>query len=363
MIEIKEKVVIFENPIPNLVSRHAYFPGLTKISEGDIIALFSIGEAFESMNSRICISRSTDEGKTWNFEGAIFKDTFNNMGPCTLKPTLLDNNSIIAIGYGFYRDNPEVFINLKTGGLPKGVNVVSFSYNRGKSWTLPETIPLSRPGLFEISGPCIQLKDGDIIASGTSFPDWEGKYPSGKIGVILRSKDNGMSWDDNTIFFSSRDIVAYESRLCQMDDGRVLVMLWLYDEKNKRNLTNHIVVSYDNGFSWSEPIDTGIFGQASNLLHLDKNLLLSIHCFREKDVGLYLNIVEFKDSWNVIFSKKIWGNTEGREIKGLKDMGKSLKFGQPSIFPVKDNKEFLVVFWAVEDCISKILGYRVCIGV
>lgn len=362
VIEIIERLVIYENPIPNLVSRHAYFPGLARTPSGDIIALFVIAEAFESMNSVVSISRSKDRGRTWKMEGPIFKNpVFNRIGPCSFKPSVLKDGTIIAIGYGFCRDNPEVFVNPETGGLPEGLNLISFSRDEGKTWSEPEKIPLSRPETLETSGACIQLANGEIIATGATFPMFDGRRPSGRVGVLLRSKDNGRSWDDRTLFYRSADgnVIAYETRSCQMQDGRVIVILWLLDEVKGKNLSNHIVVSHDNGYTWSVPLDTGIPGQASNLLPLQDNFLLSVHCYREGNTGLYVNIVDFSnDRWKVITTERIWGKEGTKKIGGLKDMGKNLKFGQPSILPVGE-KEFLVVHWAVEDCLGKILAHRI----
>lgn len=61
-IETIDHLTIYENPIPNLLSRHAYFPGLAKLPSGDLLALFPIGEAFESL-STVFVSRSCDQGR------------------------------------------------------------------------------------------------------------------------------------------------------------------------------------------------------------------------------------------------------------------------------------------------------------
>jgi len=361
-IAVVESMRIYENPIPNLVSRHAYFPGLARTPSGDIVALFPIGEAFDSWSNSIYVSRSNDNGRTWVLEGPMYEELeLGHIGPCSIKPTLLGNGTLIATGYGFYRKDPEVFMNPETGGFPHGPNIVSFSEDEGRDWSLPAIIPLSRPELIETSGPCIQLKNGELIATGCTFPTWDGTYPSGRIGVVLRSKDNGRSWDDRTLFYKSEktNINAYETRSCQMPDGRIVTIIWFLDENSGRSLTNHIVVSRDDGITWSEPIDTGITGQASNVISLRDNLLLSIHCYREENTGLYVNLVDFSnDIWRTIAASKIWGKAPARHIVSLKDMGKNLKFGQPSLLPL-GNDEFLAVHWAVEDCLGKILAHRI----
>ena len=295
----------------------------------------------------------------------MYEDSkLGSIGQISLKPTLLHDGSLVATGYGFYRDDPEVLANPETGGLPKGPNLVSFSDDDGRTWSLPETIPLSRPEILETSGPCIQLQNGDLIATGATFPLWDGSHPSGRIGVVIRSKDNGRTWDDKTRFYKSPNgnISAYETRSCQMPDGRIVIMIWSLDEVTGKNLTNHVVVSHDNGMTWSQPIDTGVPGQASNVISLKDNLLVSIHCYREGKVGLYVNIVDFADDkWQILATEKIWSKASSRHIGNLLDMGKGLKFGQPSLLPM-DNGEFLATHWAVEDCLGKILTHRIRIN-
>lgn len=361
-IEILYHITIYENPIPNLVSRFATFPGLTKLPSGDLLALFPIGEAFDAMNNTMFVSRSRDVGRTWILQGPMHTETrFRNIGPCSLKPLLLDDGTLIATGYGFYRDNPETFANPATGGLPGGPNLISFSTDEGRTWSPPELIPLSRPELLETSGPCIQLQTGELFMTGATMPMWDGRRPSGRIGVALRSPDRGRTWDDASVFYRSPDgnISPYETRSCQMPDGRIVTLIWMLDEVAGRNLTNHVVVSADGGRTWSPALDTGVPGQASNLIPLRDNLLLAIHSYREGDVGLYVSVVDFTGNrWEVLETACIWGKAPAMRIGSLKDMSANLRFGQPSLLPL-GNGEFLAAHWAIENGQGKILGHRI----
>ena len=342
MIEIIEHVTIYENPIPNLVSRHAYFPELVSFASGDLLAMFSVGEAFEAPMT-IHVSRSRDMGKSWIWEGAIYKDF--KLGPGTLKPTLLDDNTIIALGYGINHDNPEVLMNPETGGLPDWANYISFLRDEGHTWTSPEEILLSRPEILETSGPCIKLHNVDIIATGTPFPLWDGTIPSGRKGIILRSSDTGRTWDDKTVFYESdnNNISPYETRACEMEDGRIVIMIWCLDETAGKSLTNHVVVSHDNGFKWSAPIDTSVSGQASNLMYLGDNKLLAAHCQRKGDIGLYVHVVDFTDDkWKIISKVNVWNKAPSMHIGDLADIGTGLKFGQ-----ALDDGDILTTHWAV----------------
>ncbi|MFA5645644.1 MAG: sialidase family protein [Candidatus Ratteibacteria bacterium] len=361
MIEVIEHSVIYENPIPHLVSRHAYFPGLTKLSSGDILAMFPIQEAFSATGDEMFISRSTDNGRRWIFEGGTGKNpSFGDLKIGGLKPTVLDDETLVAMGYGFYRTSLEYFENSLTGGLPDGENMISFSYDGGKTWSLTQIIPLNRPEILEVSGPCIQLRNGDLLATGATFPMWDGTRPSGRIGVVVRSKDRGKTWDDTTLFYQGDGKISpYETRSCLLPDGRIVTIVWMLDEESGKNLNNHVVFSEDNGRTGLQPLDTGIPGQASNVISLADTLLLSIHCYREGEVGLYVHIVDSANcGWKTIAGEKIWGGAPSVRIGNLDDMGKRLRFGQPSLLPLGGG-EFLAAHWAVEDCLGKILAHRI----
>ena len=51
MIEVIEDITIYDNPRPQVHSRHGIFPDLLELPGGELLALFVLGEAFESPNS------------------------------------------------------------------------------------------------------------------------------------------------------------------------------------------------------------------------------------------------------------------------------------------------------------------------
>jgi sialidase-1 len=276
-----------------------------------------------------------------------------------MKPTVLNDGRLIAVGYAFYRDDPDGFLNPETGGLPPGENLVSYSEDDGRSWSLPAPMELSRPELLEISGPCIQLRNGELLAVGTPMTQWDGTRPSGHVGVALRSSDHGRSWDDSSIYFDHPTISPLEARLCQMADGRVVAIAWALDEKNGRSLNNYIAVSEDNGRSWSRPIDTGLAAQASNVLALQGDLLLSIHAHRESDpTGVVVRVVRLAgESWTVLSQATLWDGAAAARVSGFKDMGAQVKFGQPALLSLGDG-QYLAYHWAIEAGQGKILGHH-----
>ena len=368
-IRYVEGHVLYSNPKPHVRSRQAYFPGLVKLPSGDLLATLMIAEAFESADGTTYLSRSKDAGRTWSLEGRLYDAAAlpNRMSDC-LKPTLLADGSLLAMGYRFHRDDPEQSISIsETGGILPGQDVVSFSTDEGRTWSAPEEIPRNRPELYELSGPAVQLRSGDLVTVGALYKMPDGSNPSGQIGVLLRSVDRGKTWNDGTVFFRTEagNLTPFEPRLAEMQDGRLVALVWAYDQATDRHYANHVVVSEDGGRTWSEPIDTGVMAQASNLTWLGDDCLLTIHAHRGVEIGICVRIVDFaRNNWRVLTERVIYGkdaDAQTRQGQTSAEMFKSLRFGQPSLLPLGDG-EFLAAHWCVEEGQGKIRLHRLAIA-
>ncbi len=364
-IEVLDHHVIYDNHIPELRARHGYFPGIEKLPSGDLLALFCLAEAMDATNATTVVSRSQDSGRTWRLEGPLHeKAPDRQFDSDYLKPLVLNDGELIATGYRFHRTGPEqTLANVETDGIRDGDNIIAFSADEGHTWSTPKVISRSRPELVEASGPCIQLRSGVILLGGSLFPMWDGSHPSGFIGVLFRSDDQGRTWDDGTHFFEDpqQRFMPSEPRFCEMQDNRVVSLVWTTDHAAGMNLSNHMTVSDDGGKTWTAPIDTGIQAQASNLLYLGNDLLLTIHSHREgspEDIGLTVRTVDLSgNSWTTVSECTIWQGVPPSQVANYSGMAMSLKFGQPSFLRL-DNGEILATHWAVQEGQGRILTHR-----
>lgn len=367
-IRYVEGRVLYENPKPHVRSRHGYFPGLAKLPSGELLATLMIGEAFEAADGTTYLARSSDAGRTWSLEGKLYDASALPvpMSDC-MKATVLTDGSLLAIGYRFRRDDPEQSISIpETGGILPGEDIVAFSGDDGHTWSEPVAIPQSRPELCEISGPAVQLRSGDVVAIGALYKMPDGSNPSGQIGVLVRSTDRGRTWEDRTVFFQTGagNLTPFEPRLTEMQDGRLVALVWAYDQAADRHYSNHVTVSDDDGRTWSKPIDTGVMGQASNLVWLGGDRLLTIHAHRGDDIGIYVRVVDFtKNEWKTLAETVIYGQTAKQTAEGqsASEMFKSLRFGQPSLLALGDG-EFLATHWCVEEGQGKILLHHLAVA-
>ena len=363
MIEYLEPVIVYENPMPHVHSRHGYHPGIAQLPNGELIALFLFAEAFEAPNGTTYVSRSKDGGRTWALQGPLYdKSILGFESTDTMKPTVLRDGTIVATGYRFHRHDLEQAIAIpETGGFQPGDNIVSFSRDAGHSWDVPQCIPRSWPELLENSGACIETASGDLVATAGFYNLPDGSNPSGRFGAVLRSRDKGKTWDDRTLFVKPSEITPWETRICEMQPGRLVAILWAYASAKQRHLSNRVVVSHDNGYTWSAMIDTGHMGQSSSVKYLGGEYLVSIHAHRAEDPGIYVRVVDFTgDRWKVVSETVIWGRGAGQQTRTGQEMSSmftSLRFGQPSILRLQ-NGEFLASHWSIEDGLGKVRAHR-----
>ncbi len=365
MIEVVESHVVFENSKPQLRSRHGYFPGVVELPDGELLALLVIGEAFEAVDLTTYVSRSSDQGRTWRLQGPLYERKpgerpFNDF----LKPILLRDGSLRALGYTFHRDDPDQPIAIvETDGALDGDDVVATSTDRGRTWSAPRVIPRSTPELVELPSRGVQLASGDVIATGGLFKMPDGSGPSGQFGVLFRSTDGGRTWDDRTRWFDTKGhtVAAYESHVAEVSPGNLVAICWAYEVAKGNYLPNHVTFSHDDGHTWSTPLDTGIRAESANLLALGPDRVLSIHSHRGADVGLWVRIVDVSgDGFRVLEEERVWGGGMGRQTRdgqSFFEFAGSIRFGQGSLLRLR-NGDVLATHWCVVDGQGRVLTHR-----
>ena len=347
-MKIIDEIILYKNPDPLLISKQGIFPGVVKLQDNSLLALFTIGQAFDSADQRTFVSKSFDDGRSWSkpklLHSHMYKDKEESE---SLKPLLLQNNKLLAIGYAFVRpDNLTPIVDPKTFEILPLNNKISMSNDNGENWSVPKNFNVNKTPL-EISGPCIQLKSGRILGAAPPFHLKETEHS----GWIIYSDDDGENWDKLSEFYKSKEghVSTWECRLCETNN-KIIVIFWAYDNKNKKNLNNHIVISEDEGKTFNTIIDTKIRGQASNIMFYKDEIIFTIHCHRENPTGLILRKVDisgnnFKILEEINLFSKDGLSSDDTDIS--KQFG-SLKFGQPSLL-LLNNSEMLICFWCIQD--------------
>lgn len=357
---------IYENPLPQLRARNAFFPNVCHLDGEHLIAAYQLGEAMESVDATTVLSESTDGGRTWSAPWRVFdpKDDRVPMSDCA-KITRLPDGRLLLLGYTFYREDPELPLgNAQTGGLLRDEVFYTVSADGGKHWMPKQFIPNTWQGHTEASAPLSVLRDGSWATPITGFPAWNGEPVARNCGRLLRSYDNGRTWTDEsvTMQFPGDTVTCYEQRMCQLEDGTLVVIGWNEDTVSGKLLNNHITLSTDNGKSFTAPIDTGIRGQASGIVCLGGSRVMTLHAMRRDTAapGIYACIADLSGSvWKQEDFFCVWQPPiPFTRSDKMADIFAFLKFGQPSAICMPDGS-ILVTFWLCEDCCYKILAQRI----
>ena len=352
---------IYRNPSPAARSRQAFFPGVAKLPNGELLALFVMGEAFEAANCRAHKARSLDGGASWQYEGPMFPDGASVFGPTFsdgYKPTTLADGTLLAAGYGFVREDPELSLSdaIARGALPPCHNVVARSVDGGRHWTPPAPMGAEVDGL-ELSGPAVCLRDGRVVCAAPRFSP----FPDGpQQGLTFSSGDQGRSWRRLGDYFDLPGVTAWETRCVESEPGKLALLLWAYDLRRREHQCNYFATSDDGGETWNAPVATGVMAQASTLLYLGGQRLLTLHAHRSaEECGLFLRHVDIAGGrFETLDSRPLWQQASMRNADGGIDRQfANLKFGQPGLLHVTGD-DYLAYCWLWEDMAYVCKAYR-----
>ncbi len=364
-MKIVNSSIIYDNPLPQLRSRHGYFPFLCERKDGVIAAVYAVGEAFESVDGTSCISFSYDGGNTWSAPKPMFdKSAYNRPLTDYVKAALLPDGRLMAMGYAYYRDNPDLPIgNPENGGTLSDLVFYSISEDGGETWGKMIPIECAWGPHVEASAPVYVLKDGGLITPITGFPDWDGKMTEDLCGRALISHDGGATWNDDTVCMKFDDeITCYEQRMCQLDSGAIVCIGWNENVVTGERLDNHYTISYDGGKTFSKPISTGIRGQASSVCALGGEKLLALHAVRRDTdrPGIYGCIVDLSDGkWNIVEKTLLWEpSTPMQKDTKMAEIFSFLKFGQPGAIKLADG-DIMMSHWYAENGQYKTVASRI----
>lgn len=343
---------VYENPLPQLKSMQCYFPNICETDDGTLLCCFTMGEAMEAVNCRQYISESKDGGNTWSEPWRMFPEGEIPVNECC-KITNLGGGRIIAFGYSYERTDPSLPLgNPETGGLLPDKVFYAISEDNGKTFGKMIPVPEHWNGHTEASGQLVFLADGSLAAPITGFPKWDGSRAGRNCGRLLITKDEGKTWNDDTICmeFPGDNVTCYEQRICVLDSGTIVNIGW-NENFTEGRMPNHVTYSTDNGKSFSAPVNTGIMGQASSVTALGGEKFAAVISRRRdtEEPGIYVYIVDFSaKTWYVTDEAKLWGPEIMTRAGGMAEIFAFLKFGQPSLLAAKDGKKYLVFWYAKE---------------
>jgi len=264
---------------------YAREPIIRKMPDGSLICMFLTGGPGEPHNENfVAVSRSYDDGKTWEEPQTLF-----NHASRAVWCTEICTETEVPVAFVHTYNQPSHYRELLT--------FVSYTYDNGKTWSVPTTIPGSANGCS--MRQAIKLSNGDILVplysmDGDNKFDWTYEYDfynSGwffRCGAAICPKGDDKYYRYGDIKMSAH---LWEPNAIEVENGHVI----MYLRSNCGFL--RYSESFDYGRTWSEVKDLDVPHADTKITTLKiKDNIILINNFATKQEGrIRLAIAKSKD--------------------------------------------------------------------
>jgi hypothetical protein len=278
-----------------------------RLRSGRILAVYNEERfRFHHDSGQTVMIASDDGGRTWGPRSVVlpFTDTTGNWdcGICELDDGTLIVNFTMA-GYfkrGIRPEQPSWASGPRSpahGDWTWSYRLMSWlgtfvvrSTDGGATWSAPIPVnarPLKHAGCRL---GCWPMPGGELLMGVygriRGYGE-EGENESTR-SALLRSDDGGFNWEYfSTLAFDSASIVDFEEpAIVRLSDGRIVCLLRTHVNPSGDAKNMAIVVSEDDGFSWSQPRFTNIWGYPAEFATLPDGRVLMIYGYRRPPYGV-----------------------------------------------------------------------------
>jgi len=244
------------------------FPDILRTREGELLCVFYAGFAHVSLPrwakggvlppecpraGRICLVRSTDEGRTWSRAGVVADTPLDDRDPSIMQ---MPDGELICNYFSHRHDDKR--------GYQFVHSALVRSRDGGKTWG-PEQEMFRQ---WVCSSPIRRLSDGRL-GIALYFHPGENRVRGKMVGGFSVSSDGGRTWSEPVRIGDNSDIpLDAEPDFVEVAPGRLLMLM---------RPAMAYSWSTDGGRTWTEPKRVGFRGDAPYLLKLRSGLLLLGH--------------------------------------------------------------------------------------
>ena len=219
----------------------------------------------------------------------------------------------------------------------------------------PTTKPFQRPDgticmPLEIPGPA-----PGVPGTGMVFSDDDGRSFGGFVRCAV--DDSGaLAWCDG--------------HCAQLDDGRILLLLWTFRAADETTIDVHRCHSEDGGRTWSDPLPTGLEGQVTAPAVLPGGPVLAASNRRAAPEGILIHVShDGGDTWDADAAVRMWdaaaqrtvaapeGASSARHGAGIWATLGGFTFGTPDL-TLLDDGTLLLIHYATAGGVTHIRAVR-----
>jgi sialidase-1 len=293
-------------PAPKVISRgeaagtYQAFTDICRLNNGDLLCVFYAGYGHISLpkegwpkGGRICMVRSSDEGKTWTPPQVAYDSPLDDRDPHIAQ---MRDGTVVCSFFTYEQRDPKT-----PGQYGPCATCLVISRDGGKTWESEHRVVAQD---WPSSAPVRELPDGTRIL-GVYHEDGATAY-----GGIIRSTDAGKTWCEPIPIGKGSGVrLDAETDFVLLKDGTLYAAL----RGDKVNM--HYATSPDKGLTWSAVKDIGFVGHCPHFTRLSGGEILlthrlpktALHVSRDEaktwqgpyaiddTIGAYASTIELKD--------------------------------------------------------------------
>jgi hypothetical protein len=329
-------------------------PRCVRTKENQLFCTFYAQEALGINNYEVMWAESDSAGETWTGCRSLWpqwQGIYSTIGSVSRSA----NGELFVFGSRTVIDQPgELDWCEATQGLKQNELIYARSEDSGRTWTVPQLIPMPIAGSAEAPGALCALNNGRWIAPYSPYQTFDPQLKVDRNQVIaMYSDDRGNSWNHAAMMrFENVNSNGAEAWITELSDGRLLGTCWHLNQQDGSDYPNAFAVSRDSGSTWSRTGSTGINGQSTALAaYKDGKALFIYNQRKHSPAGIWLALAKpTEDDFGIEANEIIWA-AETRTQSGLTSGGHSewrdFSFGEPSVTVLPDDR-LLVMFWCIQ---------------
>lgn len=334
---------------------YSSFPSLTRTADDRLLCGFRraptepAGHSHVHSRSRAVFITSDDDGATWS-DDVHYLCPQDELGQQDPQLMTTRDGRLIGSFFRWQAHAPSEQEHLATLHPPEikgviwsnaGLGVVT-SDDHGATWSPLHRVPNPwHPRGGASRGPAVELPSGRLLLPAYDKPS----DAQASVAYLMASDDGGTNWTYLSTMAKlpgdGRAGTCHEPMVVRAQSGRLLCFIRCYGEGGLMRMCH----SDDHGLTWSDPVETEVWGFPQNALCLPDGRLLLTYGYRREPHGIRARLLD-PDAGNV---------NEAAELV-IRDDGRISDLGYPTAVLRRDGTVLVAYYIHDADDVTHIAG-------